>query len=138
MRGERGSLAFGGGLEDFDYDIIKNMKMSEALAVLGALSQESRLAIVRHLIRLGPPGAAAGQIAEALGLHVATLSFHLAALRQAGLVSARRESRSIIYTADFGRMGDLIGYLTENCCTAPPAAAKRAPAPAQAARAANP
>ena len=100
------------------YDIIKTMKMSEALAVLDALAQESRLSIVRYLIRHGPSGAAAGQIGEDLNVHAATLSFHLGELRQAGLVVARRESRSIIYTADFRRMNQLIGYLMENCCTA--------------------
>ncbi len=132
MRRERSSVAFPRGLGKGDYDIIKTMKMSDALSVLGALAQESRLTIVRHLIRTGPEGAPAGQIADALGLHVATLSFHLAALRQAGLVVARRESRSIIYTADFRRMSDLIGYLTENCCTAGPAdrKARKLPDPA--------
>lgn len=92
------------------------MKMSDAVMVLNALAQESRLAILRYLIRSGTAGAAAGQIGERLEVHAATLSFHLNALRQAGLVVARRESRSIIYTANFERMSALIGYLTENCC----------------------
>lgn len=100
------------------YDIIKSMKTSDAVDVLGALAQQSRLAIYRYLIRSGPEGAAAGQIGEELALHAATLSFHLSALRQAGLVVARRDRRSIIYSADFTRMGDLIRYLTQNCCTA--------------------
>lgn len=84
--------------------------------VLNALAQESRLAVLRYLIRSGPAGAAAGRIGERLGVHAATLSFHLNALRQAGLVLARRESRSIIYTANFERMSALVGYLTQNCC----------------------
>lgn len=100
----------------FQYDIIKTMKMTDAVAVLGALSQESRLEIFRFLIRAGTGGASAGRIGEHLDLHSATLSFHLNALKQAGLVSARRESRSIIYTASFARMGELVGYLTLNCC----------------------
>ncbi|HYC38711.1 MAG TPA: metalloregulator ArsR/SmtB family transcription factor [Usitatibacter sp.] len=92
------------------------MKMSDAVAVLGALSQESRLEIFRYLIRAGSEGAPAGRIGEHLDMHSATLSFHLNALKQAGLVSARRESRSIIYTASFARMKSLMGYLTQNCC----------------------
>jgi len=90
--------------------------MSEAVGVLDALAQESRLAVMRYLIRHGHEGAPAGRIAEDLDLHVATLSFHLSALRQAGLVAARRESRWIIYTANFARVADLIAYLTANCC----------------------
>lgn len=94
------------------------MKMSDALDVLGALAQPSRLAVFRYLIRTGPDGAPAGQIATDLEVHVATLSFHLNALKQAELVHARRESRQIIYSVNFARMTDLIGFLTENCCTA--------------------
>jgi ArsR family transcriptional regulator, arsenate/arsenite/antimonite-responsive transcriptional repressor len=92
------------------------MKMTDAVAVLDALAQESRLEIFRFLIRAGAEGASAGRIGEHMALHAATLSFHLNALKQAGLVSARRESRSIIYTASFARMRDLVGYLTHNCC----------------------
>lgn len=106
----------GAGRGGCQYDIIKSMKMTEAVAVLGALSQESRLEIFRFLIRAGPGGASAGRIGGHLDLHSATLSFHLNTLKQAGLVSARRESRSIIYTASFARMGELVGYLTQNCC----------------------
>ena len=95
------------------------MKMHEAVGVLDALAQECRLAIFRFLVRCGPAGVPAGRIAEALQVHAATLSFHLSALRQARLVVSRRESRSIIYSADFERMAELIGYLTENCCTLP-------------------
>jgi DNA-binding transcriptional ArsR family regulator len=94
------------------------MKVSEALDVLGALAQQSRLAVFRYLIRTGPGGAPAGQIATELDVHVATLSFHLNALKQAGLVHARRESRQIIYSVNFARMTDLIGFLTESCCAA--------------------
>src|SRR5687767_12510989 len=92
------------------------MKMTDAVAVLNALAQETRLEIYRFLIRAGRTGAPAGRIGEHLELHAATLSFHLNALKLAGLVSARRESRSIIYTASFVRMRDLLGYLTQNCC----------------------
>jgi ArsR family transcriptional regulator len=96
------------------------MKISDAVSVLNALAQESRLGIFRYLIQSGPAGAPAGRIGEHLEVHSATLSFHLNALKHAGLISARRESRSIIYTANFARMSDLIGYLTENCCKGEP------------------
>jgi DNA-binding transcriptional ArsR family regulator len=92
------------------------MKMSDAIAVLDALAQESRLQIFRYLIQVGPPGASAGTIGDHLRVHAATLSFHLSALRHAGLVLSRRESRSIIYTANFARMNDLLSYLMQNCC----------------------
>ena len=94
------------------------MKISDAVGVLGALAQNHRLAVFRYLIRSGPQGAAAGQIATDLDVHVATLSFHLNALKQAGLVNARRESRQVIYGVNFARMTDLIGFLTESCCAA--------------------
>jgi DNA-binding transcriptional ArsR family regulator len=96
------------------------MKISDAISVLNALAQESRLEIFRYLIQSGPAGVPAGRIGEQLEVHSATLSFHLNTLKHAGLVSARRESRSIIYTANFARMSDLIGYLTENCCKGEP------------------
>jgi ArsR family transcriptional regulator, arsenate/arsenite/antimonite-responsive transcriptional repressor len=103
------------------------MEMSDAVAVLDALAQETRLSIYRYLIRRGPGGAAAGDVGAELQLHAATLSFHLGALRKAGLVLSRRESRSIIYSADFERMTQLIGYLTDNCCrdARPPRAASQ-------------
>lgn len=98
------------------HDIIATMKMSDAVAALDALAQESRLEIFRYLIQAGPAGASAGRIAERLRLHAATLSFHLNTLRHAGLVTARRESRSIIYTSNYRRMDDLLSYLMQNCC----------------------
>ena len=96
------------------------MKTSEAVSVLGALAQDHRLEIFRFLIRSGRQGSSAGRIGESLALHAATLSFHLNALKQAGLVTARRSSRSIIYTADFTRMDKLISYLNRNCCQGEP------------------
>ena len=92
------------------------MEKSNAIAALGALAQESRLDIFRLLVQAGPEGMPAGQIAEALTLPSATLSFHLNQLRHAGLVSFRRESRSLIYAADYAAMNGLLAYLTENCC----------------------
>jgi ArsR family transcriptional regulator, arsenate/arsenite/antimonite-responsive transcriptional repressor len=91
----------------------------EATAVtnaLAALAQETRLAVFRLLVQAGPEGLAAGRIGAALGQPAATLSFHLGQLRQAGLVSYRRQGRSLIYVAEFAAMAGVIAYLTEKCC----------------------
>jgi ArsR family transcriptional regulator, arsenate/arsenite/antimonite-responsive transcriptional repressor len=92
------------------------MKKSTAAAALGALAQETRLDIFRLLVQKGPEGLPAGEIGERLGQPSPTLSFHLNQLRFAGLVTSRRASRSIIYSANFKAMNDLLTYLTENCC----------------------
>jgi ArsR family transcriptional regulator, arsenate/arsenite/antimonite-responsive transcriptional repressor len=92
------------------------MKKLTAIGALGALAQETRLDIFRLLVQKGPEGLPAGEIGERLGQPSPTLSFHLNQLRFAGLVSSRRASRSIIYSANFKAMTDLLGYLTENCC----------------------
>ena len=83
---------------------------------LGALAQEHRLALFRLLVQAGPDGLAAGAIAEALGVPASSLSFHLAQLTNAGLIAQRRDGRSLIYTADYGAMNALVGFLMENCC----------------------
>jgi ArsR family transcriptional regulator len=98
------------------------MEKSDAIVALAALAQESRLDIFRLLIRTGPEGLPAGQIGERLGLPPATLSFHLQQLKHAGLVICRRDGRSLIYSAAYGTMNDLLGFLTENCCQGDPAA----------------
>jgi ArsR family transcriptional regulator, arsenate/arsenite/antimonite-responsive transcriptional repressor len=95
----------------------------DVLGALAALSQETRLEIFRLLVQAGPEGRAAGAIAEALGVAPATLSFHLAALTNAGLLDQRRESRSLIYSANYDRMNGVIAFLTENCCGRPAQAA---------------
>jgi len=87
-----------------------------AIAALGALAQETRLDIFRLLVQTGPAAMAAGQIGARLKLAPPTLSFHLNQLRFAGLVTSRRISRSIVYSANFQVMNELLGYLTENCC----------------------
>jgi len=92
------------------------MDTKHAIAALGALAQETRLAIFRLLVEQGPDGLAAGGIAEKLDLPPSSLSFHLAQLSHAGLIRQRRESRSLIYSIDFAAMNDLMGYLMENCC----------------------
>jgi DNA-binding transcriptional ArsR family regulator len=92
------------------------MDSTAALAALGALAQESRLAVFRELVEAGPEGLAAGEIGERLGLPGPTLSFHLAQLKVAGLVAARRDGRSLIYAADYETMNALVGFLQQNCC----------------------
>ncbi|WP_042699347.1 helix-turn-helix transcriptional regulator [Azospirillum sp. B506] len=92
------------------------MEKQDVLAGLAALAQETRLDIFRLLVEAGPEGRSAGSIAEALAVAPATLSFHLSNLTQARLIVQRRESRSLIYSADFERMNGLLGFLSENCC----------------------
>jgi ArsR family transcriptional regulator len=92
------------------------MEKTATLAALAALAQETRLDIYRLLVQAGEGGLPAGQIGARLALALPTLSFHLAQLKHAGLVSARRDSRSIIYAANYAAMNGLIAYLTENCC----------------------
>ncbi|HYW15555.1 MAG TPA: metalloregulator ArsR/SmtB family transcription factor [Allosphingosinicella sp.] len=92
------------------------MNSPSAVAALGALAQEHRLALFRLLVQAGAEGMPAGRIAEALGVPNSSLSFHLAQLSRAGLVRQQRQHRSLIYSADYGAMNALIGYLLENCC----------------------
>jgi len=92
------------------------MKKLNVMMALGALAQETRLDIFRLLVQKGPNGLPAGEIGGRLGQPSPTLSFHLNQLRFAGLVTSRRQSRSIIYTANFKAMNGLLAYLTENCC----------------------
>jgi DNA-binding transcriptional ArsR family regulator len=105
------------------------MKNAVAVAALGALANAHRLGIYRLLVQAGPDGLAAGAIADDLDIPASSLSFHLAHLTRAGLIGQRRESRSLIYSADFANMNALVGFLTENCCggasCAPAAAPKR-------------
>ena len=94
----------------------KKQASERVVAALAALAQEHRLAVFRTLVQAGSEGLAAGSIAEKLGLPNSSLSFHLAQLRHAGLVSQRREGRSLIYAADYAAMNGLVDYLMENCC----------------------
>jgi ArsR family transcriptional regulator, arsenate/arsenite/antimonite-responsive transcriptional repressor len=92
------------------------MKSDDAVAALAALAQESRLAVFRLLVQAGPDGMAAGQVAEELGIAPNTLTFHFDRLKGAGLVTVRRDGRSMIYAARYEAMNGLIAFLTENCC----------------------
>src|SRR6202140_4284064 len=92
------------------------MEKADAVAALAALAQEHRLAVFRLLVEAGPNGLPAGQVAEALDLAPNTLTFHFDRLRVAGLVTVRRDGRSMIYAARYETMNGLLAFLTANCC----------------------
>jgi ArsR family transcriptional regulator, arsenate/arsenite/antimonite-responsive transcriptional repressor len=92
------------------------METKNVIAALAALAQDSRLAVFRLLVQAGPEGLAASKIAETLDLPPSSLSFHLKELMHADLLLQTKQSRSLIYTANFATMNALLGFLTENCC----------------------
>ncbi len=96
------------------------MDERQARTAFGALSQETRLRIVRLLVQAGPDGMAAGAIAEAVAVSPSNVSFHLKDLEHAGMVVPRREARSIIYSADYTGLSDLIAFLMKDCCAGNP------------------
>ena len=107
------------------------MEPAAAVAAFGALAQETRLAVFRLLVRAGPEGLTAGEIAEALKVPASTMSHHLATIERAGLATSRRESRSIIYTADYPGIREVLTFLMEDCCQGrPELCGTAAPAPA--------
>jgi ArsR family transcriptional regulator len=87
-----------------------------AVTALSALANEHRLALFRLLVQTGQEGLAAGALAKALDVPGSSLSFHLAQLTQTGLVAQERRGRSLIYSANYRAMDDLVGYLMANCC----------------------
>ena len=111
------------------------MENTNAVAALAALAQDNRLDVYRLLVQAGPDGMPAGAVAEALDLAPNTLTFHFDRLRVAGLVSVRREGRSMIYAARYEAMNDLIAFLTENCCQGAPCAPPMSCKPARGKRA---
>src|SRR3974390_1189212 len=92
------------------------MNAAENVAALGALAHDHRLATYRLLVEKGPEGLSAGKIAERIGLVPSLLTFHVQSLQRAGLITQRRVSRQLFYSADFGAMNELVEYLTKNCC----------------------
>jgi ArsR family transcriptional regulator len=92
------------------------METTTAVSALSALAHPGRLEVFRRLVQAGPEGLAAGEIARATGSLANTLSTNLSILAAAGLVAARRDGRSIIYTAGYGRMCELLAFLMEDCC----------------------
>ena len=95
---------------------VESNNLTSAVDALGALAQEHRLSAFRLLVQAGDRGMAAGAIAKRLDIAPSSLSFHLSGLSRAGLVTEERQSRSIIYRANFARMTSLLTFLTENCC----------------------
>ncbi|HPE31176.1 MAG TPA: metalloregulator ArsR/SmtB family transcription factor [Parvularculaceae bacterium] len=96
------------------------METREAVAAFSALSQETRLEALQILVRQGPAGLSAGEIAEALGVAAPTLSFHLKELSTAGLIVARKQGRSVIYAANYGGVRELVDFLMADCCQGDP------------------
>jgi DNA-binding transcriptional ArsR family regulator len=96
------------------------METKDAAGVLSALALEGRLAIFRLLVRAGPQGVRAGDIAEAVGAHASTLSANLTVLAHAGLVEGRKDGRSIYYAARYDRMRDLMAFMLDDCCNGAP------------------
>jgi DNA-binding transcriptional ArsR family regulator len=92
------------------------MEVNGAVAALAALAQESRLEVFRLLVQRGPEGLPAGEISARVGVPATTLSFHFSQLTHAGLVTSRREGRSIFYAADYAGMQSLMDFLMKNCC----------------------
>ena len=92
------------------------MESDEALAALAALAQPTRLAVFKLLVRAGPDGVAAGEIARAVGAPASTTSAHLSILANAGLIGARRESRTIFYAIETQAVRALFDFLAADCC----------------------
>lgn len=99
------------------FDNYQNMKNPDVIKALAALAQESRLNIFRLLVKRGPQGFTPSVLAEKLGVPAPTLSFHLKELQNAGLIEVLREGRFLFYSARFDRMKNLVGFLTDQCCS---------------------
>jgi DNA-binding transcriptional ArsR family regulator len=93
------------------------MKSEQVVKALGALAQESRLAVFRLLVKRGPEGYAPSELQERLAIPAPTLSFHLKELQHAQLVLSRRDGRFLYYSANFQTMDGVLRFLNENCCS---------------------
>jgi DNA-binding transcriptional ArsR family regulator len=92
------------------------MEEERALAAFAALSNPTRLKMIRLLVAAGPSGASAGDVAEGAGASPSRASFHLSALADAGLVTVDRQARTMIYKVSFEGLGALVAFLMEDCC----------------------
>src|SRR5687768_16775721 len=101
-------------------DIEMKMEEEQALSGFGALSQPTRLKMLRALVVAGPAGMPAGEIASDVGASSSGASFHLSYLERAGLITSRRESRSIIYSANYEGITGLVDFLMRDCCQGHP------------------
>ena len=97
--------------------ISRHMDIQEVIIMFDALSQETRLSVFRLLVKAGMEGLPAGMLSEELGTPHNTMSFHLNHLSNAGIVSSRKEGRSVIYSANFEVVRDLIGFIVKDCCS---------------------
>lgn len=95
---------------------IKKLELHEATQSFSSLAQETRLRVLKLLIEYGRDGAVPGAIADELNIPPNTLSFHLSHMSQAGLVTSKKNGRSITYLANCELVECLIEYLRENCC----------------------
>lgn len=96
------------------------MEEKQALDMLGALSQETRLRVVRYLVECGAEGAPAGDVGGQVGAASSRASFHLAALENAGVITSERRSRQVIYRVNLENLGGLISFLLNDCCAGHP------------------
>ncbi len=96
------------------------MESKVIVSMLSALGHEGRLAIFRLLVKAGPEGIAAGEIARTLAVLPNSLSANLNVLSHAGLITSRREGRSILYAANYDAMSGMLGFLVEDCCGGAP------------------
>ena len=96
------------------------MQLPVAVEALSALAHASRLAVFRLLVRAGADGLPAGEVAREVGALPNTLSTHLTILGHAGLIQSRRDGRSVIYSANYDGMRDLLGFLVADCCAGRP------------------
>ena len=92
------------------------MEEDQVLTAFSALSNRTRLQVLRHLVEAGPEGRMAGDVAAALGASPSRMSFHLSALQEAGIVASERQSRQIVYRVNFDTIGGLMRFLLEDCC----------------------
>ncbi len=97
-----------------------NMETTQAVSALSALAHEGRLKIFRELVQAGADGLPAGEVGRRMGVAPSTMSASLSVLAHAGLVTSRRDGRSIIYAAAYDRMASLLGYLVQDCCNGRP------------------
>jgi DNA-binding transcriptional ArsR family regulator len=96
------------------------VEQGDAIGALSALAQDTRLSVFRQLVRAGPDGMNAGDIAAGVGANASTLSHHLGLLERAGLVRSRRAGRMVVYAADYEGTRKLLAFLMEDCCQGRP------------------